>query len=248
MEAGIGILLLLFFVAVGAGIIDAIAGGGGLVTLPVLIMSGLTPAQAIATNKIQALLSAASSAHRFIRGGVAVGATIKNKLIASAVGAICGAAAIQIIDPSILSKFIPVILIAVAFFFLFSPYLPAERSGWISEAKFAFLCVLPIGFYDGFFGPGTGSLYAAAFVLFLGRDLKRATAETKILNAGGSLVAALIFLRGGAIVWPQALVMSAGAVIGGQIGAHVAIKWGAPVIRVGLVAISILLALRLLLS
>lgn len=248
MEASPEILLLLFAVALGAGIIDAIAGGGGLITLPVLIMSGLSPAQAIATNKIQALSSVASSAHRFLRNDLVNRANIVSKLIASISGATVGAFAIQAIDPSFLGKFIPVILIAVAVFFLISPYLPRERKSWISENSFAFFCAVPIGFYDGFFGPGTGSLYAAAFVLFLARDLKRATAETKILNAGGSLIAALIFLRGGSIVWPHALAMSAGALIGGQIGAHVATKWGAPLIRIGLVAISILLAVRIILS
>ena len=91
-------------------------------------------------------------------------------------------------------------------------------------------------------------LLAALAVLLLGRDLRRATADTKILNATGSAVAAVIFLPGGLIAWPAALAMTLGGIIGGQIGAGLALKWGAPLIRRALVLISISLALRLLIQ
>jgi hypothetical protein len=118
----------------------------------------------------------------------------------------------------------------------------------VSNAVFAALVCLPIGFYDGFFGPGTGSMYAAAFVLLLGRELRSATADTKILNTAGSVVAAVIFLPSGLIVWPAAVVMALGGIIGGQIGAGLALRWGAPLIRRMLVLVSIVLAIRLVLQ
>lgn len=248
MQLSGDILLLLFVVALAAGVIDGIAGGGGLIVLPVLMMVGLSPAQAIATNKIQALSSVASSAHRFIRAGFVAGPQIKAKIVAALAGAATGAAAIQLVDPAILSRIAPVILICVALFFLIGPYVSrADRPQRMGDGTFILCAVLPISFYDGFFGPGTGSLYAAAFVAFLSRDLRQATAETKVLNTAGSLIAAMIFIPGGAIVWPAALATAAGGIIGAQIGAHFALRIGPPLIRTCLVIVSTLLAIRLLL-
>jgi uncharacterized membrane protein YfcA len=243
------ILAILFTVAVCAGVVDAIAGGGGLIALPALFLAGLSPAEALATNKIQALASVTSSAYQYARSGEVDPNKIWMKVLASAVGAGLGAYSVQRIDPSLLAKIAPVILICVALFFLLSRKLLQEpRRNLISDNVFALVAAFPIGIYDGFFGPGTGSIYAVAFVLLLGRDLRGATADTKILNAAGSAVAAVIFLPGGMIAWPPALAMAAGGILGGQIGARLALKWGVPLIRTGLVLISIALAIRLLLQ
>jgi uncharacterized protein len=240
-------LWILFIVGLAAGIVDAVAGGGGLITFPVLLLAGLSPPQALATNKIQALTSVASSAYRYIRLGVGDRRTIPAKAIASAIGAAMGAVVVRILDPNLIARIAPLTLIGISVFFLFSPRIHQRaHKRLLSENTFALAAALPIGFYDGFFGPGTGSLYAAAFVILLGRDLVSATADTKVLNAIGSLVAAVIFLSGGMIVWSAAIAMSAGGILGGQIGAHLAVRWGAQFIRIGLVVVSITLAIRLL--
>ncbi|MBN9043001.1 MAG: hypothetical protein BGP05_11490 [Rhizobiales bacterium 62-47] len=242
-------LALLFVVAVAAGVVDAMAGGGGLITLPALMLAGLPPVQALATNKIQALASVASSAHRFFRSGEIDPQTIWPKIVSSLAGAALGAYAVQVIDTTILARVAPILLICVALFFLLARNLiHGPRQRLIGDNAFALVAAFPIGFYDGFFGPGTGTIYAAAFVLLLGRDLRGATADTKVLNAMGSAVAAAIFLPGGMIAWPPALAMSAGGILGGYLGAGFALKWGAPLIRAVLVAISIALAIRLLLQ
>jgi uncharacterized membrane protein YfcA len=240
-------LLVLFTVGLAAGVVDAIAGGGGLITFPALLLAGLAPVQALATNKIQALASVASSAQRYARSRIVERRTIQTKLISSALGASLGAIAATRFDSHLLTKIAPVMLIGVAVFFLFSQGRRRRISEpLVSENAFALSAALPIGFYDGFFGPGTGSLYATALVILLGRDLRTATAETKILNMVGSLVAAIVFLWSGEIVWSAAIAMSAGGVLGGQLGAHLAIKWGASFIRIALVVVSIALAARLL--
>jgi hypothetical protein len=245
----IEILVLLFAVAVGAGVVDAIAGGGGLITLPALLLTGMPPAQALASNKIQALASVASSAHRYLRSGEADTSGLPMRMLASVGGAAVGAYCLRMADPSLLSRIAPFLLIGVASFFLFSRnHIGSKRPAVVSNAVFAALVCLPIGFYDGFFGPGTGSMYAAAFVLLLGRELRSATADTKILNTAGSVVAAVIFLPSGLIVWPAAVVMALGGIIGGQIGAGLALRWGAPLIRRMLVLVSIVLAIRLVLQ
>lgn len=241
------VLAALFAVAVCAGIVDGVAGGGGLLTLPALLMAGLPPAQALATNKIQALASVVSSARHFIRAGLVSLRCARWKILASLVGAGIGAFVVRLAEPGFLARLAPILLICVALFFLFSRNLTKQKGrARISEALFTGIAVVPIAFYDGFFGPGTGSIYVAAFVMLLGRGLPQATAETKVLNATGSAIAAVIFLSGSIVNWAAALAMVAGAVIGGRIGAGLAIKWGAPFIRAALVAVSIALATRLL--
>jgi len=217
--------------------------------LPVLLLAGLSPAQALATNKAQALASVASSAYRFVRAGYVSFRSVRWKIVASVIGASLGALTIRIADPRMLATIAPLLLICVCLFFIFSPNLARERGrARISETLFAFSVVVPISFYDGFFGPGTGSIYVAAFVFLLGRNLTMATAETKVLNASGSAVAAAVFIPGGIIDWPAAVAMSAGGIIGGQIGALLAIRWGGPLIRLALVAVSLALAIRLLIG
>ena len=245
----IELLVLLFAVAIGAGVIDAIAGGGGLITLPALLLTGMPPAQALASNKIQALASVASSAHRYLRSGEAETSGLPIRMYASVGGAGIGAYCLRLADPSLLSRIAPFLLIGVACFFLLSRnHVGTKRPAVVGNAAFAALACLPIGFYDGFFGPGTGSMYAAAFVLLLGRELRSATADTKILNTAGSVVATAILLPSGLIVWPAALAMALGGIIGGQIGARLALRWGAPLIRRMLVLVSIALAIRLILQ
>ena len=243
---GVEALGLLFAVALCAGIVDGMAGGGGLITLPALLMAGLTPAQAIATNKIQALFSVGSAASRFAWAGAVDFRSIWKKALASMVGAAIGAFLVQILSGHFLSRLAPVLLIAVAVLFLFSrQFAPKVGRRRISETTFTIVAALPIGFYDGFFGPGTGSIYPAALVFLLGRSLEVATAETKILNTVGSAIAAAIFLSGGAIVWQPGLIMVLGAALGGQIGAHIVLRWGAPLIRMALVIVAVVLAIRL---
>jgi uncharacterized protein len=245
----IELLVLLFAIAVGAGIVDAIAGGGGLITLPALLLTGMPPAHALASNKIQALASAASSAHRYLRSGEAETSGLLIRICAGVAGASIGAYCLRMVDPSLLSRIAPFLLIGVACFFLLSRnHIGKKRSPVVGNIAFAISACLPIGFYDGFFGPGTGSMYAAAFVLLLGRELRSATADTKILNTAGSVVAAVIFLPSGLIVWPAALAMALGGIIGGQIGASLALRWGAPFIRLMLVLVSVVLATRLILQ
>jgi len=242
-------LLILFCVGLIAGIVDAIAGGGGLLTFPTLLLAGLSPVQALATNKIQALASVASSAHRYVRSGTVERGEIGAKLISSTIGAGLGALSVSFFDSNLLAKIAPVMLIGVALFFLFwHSRLHQIHRPLVGENVFAICAALPLGFYDGFFGPGTGSLYAASFVLLLGRDLRAATGETKILNAAGSLVAAIVFLQGGAIVWSAAIAMSTGGIIGAQLGAYLAIVRGPAFIRTALVLVSVALAIRLLLN
>ncbi len=240
------IIALLTVIAAIAGFVDAIAGGGGLIVLPALLWAGLTPIQALATNKLQAVFGSFAATARFYHHGV-----LKLRVMAPAVGltfvgAATGATTVQLLDPHVLAKLIPLLLIGFALYFLMSPRiadLDAEpRMGLLG---FAATAGFGIGFYDGFFGPGTGSFFAFACVALLGHNLTKATAHAKLLNFTSNLASLLFFILGGHTVWLLGLSMALGQTLGGWLGAHTAIRHGAALIRPLLVVVSILITLKL---
>ena len=240
--------LLLFAIALIAGLIDAIAGGGGLITVPALLWAGLPPIEALATNKGQGVFGSLSASLHFIRRGYLDLRSAALAVACTFIGAAAGAWLVQSLPTDLLSRLIPVLLIAFALYFVFSPRVgDLDSQQRIPQAAFALLIGTAIGFYDGFFGPGTGSFFAIAFVALLGYNLRRATANAKLLNFTSNLAALLFFTLGGQVVWTLALVMGTGQLIGGWLGAHLAIKHGAALIRpllaIGAIATSIKLLL-----
>ena len=241
------ILAALFGVGLLAGFVDAIAGGGGLLTLPALLWAGLPPAQALATNKLQSSFGSFSAALKFTRGGEVRPRAMAVMIACTFAGSAAGAVLVQRLDPGFLRSVIPVLLIGIAAYLLVSPRagdLDARQR--IGEPAFALLAGTGIGFYDGFFGPGTGTFFAIAFVSLLGHNLRKATAHTKVLNATSNLAALLFFLLGGHIQWAVGLLMGAGQCLGAQLGAQLVIRNGAGLIRPMLVAASIAITAKLL--
>ena len=242
------ILLLLTGVATFAGFIDAIAGSGGLLLLPVLLWTGLTLAQALATNKLQAVSGSFSATIHFIRRRTIDLRSMFRAIVFAFIGAACGTICIQLIDPTALEKLIPILLISFALYFLFSPCIgDKDAKPGISLDLFSFTIPFIIGFYDGFFGPGTGSFFAIAFVMLLGYNLIKATAHAKLLNFTSNLAALIFFVIGGQVVWKVGLVMAVGQFIGGYLGAHMVLRHGSSLIRPLLVFISLSITLKLLL-
>ena len=188
---------LLFVLALSAGLIDAIAGGGGLITVPALLWAGLAPVEALATNKAQGVFGTFASTLHFLRRGaidprdaaLAVGCTF--------VGAALGAVAVQFLATDLLSRMIPVLLIGFTLYFLFSPRVSdIDSRRRIGNGALALLIGTGVGFYDGFFGPGTGTFFAMGYVALLGYNLRRATAHAKLLNFTSNLAAFLFFIAG----------------------------------------------------
>ncbi len=247
MEFAPEILLLLFSAAVLGGTIDAIAGGGGAITLPMLMSVGLSPAQALATNKLQGSMGSLSATLHFARMGHIRFRENLPAIVCAAIGGTLGSITVQQIDPSFLKKVIPFLLIAIALWFMFSPKMGEEKVHHrLNMWGFALTAGFGIGFYDGFFGPGTGTFYAIAYVMILGYHLVEATAHTKLLNFCANFSALIMFVIGGNVVWIAGLTMAVGQFIGGQIGARLVIKNGAKFIRPVVVVIAIGLAARLL--
>ena len=248
-EFSIEILTLLFLVAGLAGFIDAIAGGGGLLTLPALLAVGIPPTQALATNKLQSSFSSFSASLYFVRSGLVNLRQMRLPILCTFIGAALGAEAVQLIDAGILVQLIPILLVCIALYFLFCPNLDQERgpSLW-SESLFALVIGGSIGFYDGFFGPGTGALFTVAFVAIAKLSLVNATARTKVLNFTSNIAALLFFILAGLPVWEIGLLMAAGGFLGARVGAKVVVSKGQRWIRPMVVLMSMAMAIKLLLE
>lgn len=239
--------ILLLLAGIAAGFIDAIAGGGGLLTVPALLSVGIPPAFALGTNKLQGSFGSASAAWHYAKAGLINWKGVGMGIICTALGAILGAKIIQQVPDTLLRRGISFLLIGVVLFFLFRPNLGERDSNQrISPAIFHTLFGLILGFYDGFFGPGVGSFWALAFVLGLGLNLARATAHTKIMNCTSNLAALGVLAFAGKVLWGPGLLMGAGQMLGARIGAGLVIQKGTRIVRTAFILVVSAICLRLL--
>lgn len=242
-------LILLALAAVGmlAGFVDAIAGGGGMIGIPALLSAGLPPVAALATNKLQGVVGTAMATLTFWRRGFVSVKALLPAIALTFAGSLCGALTVKQIDTSLLTLAVPAALIGIALYFVFAPNLSdADRAARLPFGPFVPLMGLVLGFYDGIFGPGTGSFFTIGFVTLFGFGLTRAAGNTKALNLISNLAALVIFIPAGDVVWPAALAMAAGQIVGGYIGARTGIRYGAKIIRPVVAVVSIALALKLI--
>lgn len=246
-EIATHLVVILVCAAFLAGFVDAIAGGGGLITVPVLLLAGASPIEALATNKVQGSFGAATAVVAYARAGhVKPMQQLGMALIAALAGA-GGALVAHLMPADALRVIMPVVLVAVALFFAFKPGLTdADRVERIKPSVFAFTAVPLVGAYDGFFGPGAGSFYMLGFVMLAGFGVLRATAHTKMLNFASNLGSLLVFASGGGVWWGVGLAMAVGQIGGATLGAKLAMRAGARLIKPLLVCTSTALALRLL--
>lgn len=223
---------ILFFTGLVAGTVDTIAGGGGLICLPMLLGIGMPPHLALGTNKLQTLFGTAVATYSYYRQGWLSRHGILMGMLFTFCGAVLGAVAIQLISSDILKKIIPVLLFCVLLYSIFSPkFGHHEGEPKMRQNTFYFIFGTLLGFYDGFLGPGTGFFWMFFLVIFLGFSLTKATAYTKVFNLTSNVTAMVCFALGDNIDYRIALYMAAGQIIGGRIGAHLAIKKGAGLIR-----------------
>jgi hypothetical protein len=240
-------ILLLAIAAFAAGFIDSIAGGGGLITVPALLLAGFGPVDALGTNKLQALFGSGSATYSYARKGHVDLRRLVPAAMLAVVGSGFGAALASVAPGEILQALLPVLLIAVAVYFVVKPDLgDFDRAERMRPALFLAIAPPVIGFYDGLFGPGTGSFFMLAFVGLAGFGILKATAHTKLLNFGSNVGAFVVFAAFGAVAWKVGLIMGAMQFLGARIGAALAMRIGARLIRPLLVVVSIALAIRLL--
>ena len=226
------LLPILFGTAFVAGLVDSIAGGGGLITVPVLMGIGLPPQVALGTNKLQSSFGSGSAMLHFVRAGTVKMSDCWIGILWTTVGAALGVWAVQLLDPTLLKQLIPWLLAAIAIYTLLSPRLGAEDShARMRSGLFYLLFGLSIGFYDGFFGPGTGSFWTMALMMLLGYSMMRATATTKVMNFTSNFVALIFFLAVGQVRFVEGIVMGLGQFLGARVGSKLVIKRGTALIR-----------------
>lgn len=247
IELTVEVLLFLAVAAFIAGFIDSIAGGGGLITVPVLLLSGFTPAEALGTNKLQSLFGSGSATIAYaLKGHVDLRAQLPSAALAFA-GGVAGALLAALVPGDVLRALLPVLLIVIALYFLLKPNLDdIDRQRRLSPLLFGATIVPAIGFYDGLFGPGTGSFFMMAFVTLAGYGVLKATAHTKLLNFASNVGGFAAFALVGAMVWKVGLLMGAAQFVGARLGASMAMRGGARLIKPMLVLACIALAIRLL--
>lgn len=246
-EIATHLVLILIFAAFLAGFVDAIAGGGGLITVPILLLCGASPIQALATNKLQGTFGSATAALSYARAGhVRLAGQLPMAVVAVLAGA-GGAMVAHLIPAGALRVIMPIVLVAVAAFFALKKGLSdTDRVQRLKPAVFAVTVVPLIAAYDGFFGPGTGSFYMMGFVLLAGFGVLKATAHTKLLNFASNAGSLAVFAFSGATWWAVGFAMAGAQVAGAALGARVAMRVGAKMIRPLLVVTSTAMAVRLI--
>lgn len=240
-------IVLLSLASLGAGTVDAIAGGGGIITVPALLAAGLPPHQALGTNKGQSFWGAGMSLATFWRAG-----RVDRKQAAFAfplgfLGSLGGVTAVIAIDKDALKPVVIAMLIGAAVLLVIKKPArdqDAARAHWWIAA----LLALVIGAYDGFFGPGTGTFLIVGFVALCGRSLVHASADAKVVNFASNLAAAAVFAKNGLIVWQIALPMAGAQMCGGFIGAHLAMRGGERIVRGVVLCVSGALIIKLVLD
>lgn len=241
---------LLFTVGLVAGAVDAVAGGGGLITLPALLNLGLPVPLALGTNKFQSSFGSVSATWHFVRQGAVNLRECRLGILTTLLGALLGAFAVQQIDAGLLRQVVPWLLAAILVYTLLRPAIGTQdHPPKMGAMGFWLAFGLGLGFYDGFFGPGTGSFWAIALVLLLGQNFTRATATAKVMNATSNLAAFALFAVAGLVHLSAGLTMAAGQVVGGRLGAGLVVTRGARFIRpVFLTMVTLTLARLLWLS
>ncbi|GAB6561391.1 MULTISPECIES: TSUP family transporter [Bacillus] len=242
-ELSFQVIILLIAFGFLAAFIDSVVGGGGLISLPALMFVGLPPASAIATNKLAATMGTFTSAIYFIRSGK-VDFKIVGKLIPlTIIGAVSGALVVKFIPPDILRPLVLVMLVFIAIYII-------AKKDWGSVSTYKkmtkgktlifFFVILMIGFYDGFFGPGTGSFLIFAFLL-IGLDFIQAAASGKLLNFVSNIVSLITFLFLDVIHFEYGIIMGLSMIFGAYFGSKFAVQKGVGYVRTLFLLVTILL-------
>jgi uncharacterized membrane protein YfcA len=243
-------LALLFATGLVAGFVDSIAGGGGLITIPVLMSLGIDPTYALGTNKLQATFGSGSAAWHYAAAGTVELKDCRWGFILTFIAAALGTWVVLALhqrNPYFLKHAIPLLLIGVAVYSLLRPQLgELDVHPRMTRARFDIVFGLIIGFYDGFFGPGTGTFWAMAFMLGVGFNLTKATGYTKVMNFASNLSSLFVFLLAGQVYFAAGLAMGAGQLLGARVGSKMVVARGTKFIRPIFISVVLVITGKLL--
>ncbi|CEK30408.1 membrane protein [[Clostridium] sordellii] len=245
-------MLTIIFLCIGgflAAFVDSIAGGGGLISMPILLMAGLPTHLALGTNKFAGSFGCFSSAYRYAKSGKTNIELLKKLIPFTIIGCFLGVKCVLSISDTILNILVFIMILVVALY----TYLKKEL-GTIDNfqgiddknLKIGIIMAFSLGFYDGFFGPGTGTFLAFSLIKIYGFDFLSASANTKILNFTSNFVALILFMINGQILYSVAILYAISMILGGYIGAKVAINKGSKLIKPIFLIMSIAVGFKLI--
>ncbi|MCC2625803.1 MAG: hypothetical protein K0R14_1676 [Burkholderiales bacterium] len=215
-----------------AGFIDAVAGGGGLITVPALIYTGMPMAFIFGTNKLQSTCGTAMAVRSYYKAGYINFVTVYRGLVLGLIGAVSGAITVNYVSNKFMTFVVPVLMSGVFLFNLFNKQLgvmPGKKR--MDEVWFFPLFGFILGFYDAFFGPGTGNFWIIAIVFFLGYTFLDASGYAKVLNLKSNVFSFIIFSYYGKVNFTFGITMAVGSLIGSAFGARFVISKGSKVVR-----------------
>ncbi|MEI8592754.1 TSUP family transporter [Photobacterium sp. Hal280] len=242
------VFIMLFCAAFIAGIVDAIAGGGGLITVPSLLLAGVPPLTALGTNRLQAVIGELTSFVTYLWHKEVKLAGLLLGMIATAIGATAGSFAVSLFPADILRALLPILMVAITAYSILSKRLKnvVAQQAKVSSRTFMLSMGLIIGFYNGFFGPGTGAIWMIAFAILLGYTIKQASIATKPLNLMGNLVSLIFFISISSVNYQIGLVMGVAQVLGSVLGSKVVIRNGDRVVRPIFITVTLLMTMKLI--
>ncbi|MEK5363106.1 TSUP family transporter [Peribacillus castrilensis] len=242
----ISTLLLLMFFGFLAAFIDSVVGGGGLISIPALLFSGLSPSAAIATNKLASSMGSLTSTIAFIRSGKVDFKLVSKLFPLIFISSLLGAWVVNFVSPELLKPMILVLLIAIAIYTFFKKDWGQKSTyhtlTWQKAGLFAF-AIFAIGFYDGFFGAGTGSFILFAF-LMIGFDFLNSAGNAKFLNFGSNLAALIMFIFLDTVNFSYGIPMGISMIAGALAGSKFAIKKGVAYVRVLFIIVTVILIMK----
>lgn len=244
IEVSFELLLAALLLAIAAGTLDTLAGGGGLITVPGQIFLGVPPISALVNNKCSAFAGTTMASWRLYRKGLLDPRAVAFPAGLAFVASLGGAWTLTRSDPAFVAGLIPWVLVAVAGYFAASQFFRLPR--FAAPLPAVWLAMALVGFYDGYLGPGTGSLMFAALVLLSTWSMRDATVYVKACNGASNWAALLVFAPSQWVIWPIAVALLVGQLVGGWLGARLverhAERWAKPLV----IAVSLVLAGRLL--
>ena len=248
-EANSALLLILIALGFAAGFLNAIAGGAGLLTLPVLLSVGVPPINALATSKFQAVFGTLSSTFNYFRKGLIDFRVLWPVCLIGMFAALLGTLAVQHLPSGLLQQVIPYFLIVLALYTWFSPQLDnQDRPAKLSTARFNWSIGSSIGFYGGFFGPGMGAMTALAFAHLRGYNLRKATAYAKPLVVLCNIASTILFISGGHVWFLIGISMAVAQVFGARLGSNLVIQKGAAIVKPLIVITTLVIAVKMMID
>lgn len=242
------IIVILFFIAIFSGFIDAIAGGGGLISTPAMLILGLPPVIALGTNRLQSSIGELTSILIYKNNGKINGKHLLKGIVSASIGAILGSYFVNSIPNDTLYIILPILMTAILIYTIFSKKIRENKESKkiISLPVFMIIMGVLLGFYNGFFGPGTGSLWVISFISLVGYTIKNASINSKPLNFSSNLVSLFCFIYMGQVNYKVGITMAIGQIIGSTLGSRAVLNNGDKIVRPIFIAVTSVMTMKMI--